>query len=57
MEPWDTFREMERMMRDFFYSPMSLLRPTRSWLSDVSGEFVPDVDLRETDQELSLIHI
>lgn len=54
VEPWDTFREMERMMRDFFYSTMSLLRPTRSWLSDVSGEFVPDVDLRETDQEFVL---
>jgi len=49
-EPWNTFREMERMFRGFFGVPM--IRPAR-WLREI-GEIVPDVDLKETDKELVL---
>ncbi len=52
LEPWNTFREMERMFRDFFTSPFPMLRPPRWWLSGAPSQFVPDVDLRETDKEL-----
>jgi len=53
-EPWNTFREMERMFRDFFTSPFPLLR-SRRWLMPEAGyEIVPDVDLRETEKELIL---
>lgn len=53
-ESWDTFRAMERMFRDFLTSPPSLLRP-RSWLMpEMRHELIPEVDLRETEQELIL---
>ena len=48
MEPWNTFRDMERMFRDFFVSPM--LR--RNWLMpEMRQEIEPEVDLRETEHE------
>lgn len=49
-EPWNTFREMERMFRGFFGVP--IMRPAR-WLREI-GELAPDVDLKETDKELVL---
>jgi len=53
-EPWNTFRDMERMFRDFFTSPFPLLR-ARQWLMPESRlEIMPDVDLRETEKELIL---
>lgn len=53
VEPWDTFREMERMFRDF-WGPFGLARPGRMWLRPMRGEVTPDVDLRETDNEFVL---
>ena len=51
MEPWNTFRDMERMFRDFFMTPM--LR--RSWLvPELRREIEPEVDLRETEKEFVL---
>ncbi len=51
MEPWNTFREMERMFRDFFVSPMF----RRSWLlPELRREIEPECDLRETDKEFIL---
>lgn len=51
MEPWNTFRDMERMFRDFFVSPM-LRRP---WLMpEMRRELEPDVDLRETENAFIL---
>jgi HSP20 family protein len=53
-EPWNTFREMERMFRDFFTSPFPLVRP-RPWLiPEPRYEIMPEVDLRETEKELVL---
>lgn len=49
-EPWDTFREMERMFQDFM-TPM--MRPSR-WMREHVGEFMPEVDLKETDKEFTL---
>lgn len=54
IEPWDTFREMERMMRNVFTSPISLMRPSRWWMAPLAGEFAPEVDLRETENEFVL---
>ena len=51
IEPWDTFRDMERMFRSFFGSTLPMLRPPRWWAREFEGEFVPDVDLKETDKE------
>lgn len=51
MEPWNTFRDMERMFREFFVSPM--LR--RGWLMpEIRHELHPEVDLRETEDEFIL---
>ena len=52
-DPWDTFQEMERMFREFFTSPFSLMRPGRR-MRPMRIEFTPEVDLRETDTELIL---
>jgi HSP20 family protein len=49
-EPWNTFREMERMFRGFFGVPMA--RGPRLWRE--LAEYRPEVDLRETDKELVL---
>lgn len=52
-DPWDTFQEMERMFRDFFISPFSLVRP--SWrMRHIRPIYTPEVDLRETDFEVVL---
>jgi HSP20 family protein len=50
-EPWNTFRDMERMFRNFFGVPM--VRPPRMWLKEF-GELTPEVDMKETDNELIL---
>lgn len=51
LEPWNTFRDMERMFRDFFVSPM--LR--RNWLvPELRRELEPEVDLRETEKDFIL---
>lgn len=54
LEPWDIFREMDRiwdrMVRDFFSSPFSLMRQSLGLRSEVVG-FTPEVDLRETEKE------
>ncbi|MCE5321833.1 Hsp20/alpha crystallin family protein [bacterium] len=50
-EPYNTFRDMERMFRNFFGVPM--VRPPRLWLKEL-GEFTPEVDMKETDKELIL---
>jgi HSP20 family protein len=53
LEPWNTFRDMERMFRDFFMSPLPMLR--RSWLiPELRHELEPEVDLRETEKEFIL---
>ena len=52
-DPWDSFQEMERMFRDFFTSPFSIMRP-RIRLAPLAVESTPEVDLRETDKELIL---
>lgn len=49
-EPWNSFGEMERMFRDFFTSPFPLLRGPR-WLGEWRKDYLPEVDLRETDKE------
>jgi HSP20 family protein len=55
VEPWDSFGEMERMMREFFNYPFpSMFRPTRAWQSIFRSEFTPEVDLKETDKEYVL---
>jgi HSP20 family protein len=46
-EPWNTFRDMERMFRNFFGVPM--VRPSR-----LLGELAPEVDIKETEKELIL---
>lgn len=50
VEPWDTFREMERMMRGFFGFP--LMRPW--WTGQMLAETTPEVDLKETDKDFVL---
>lgn len=52
LEPWDTFREMERMFHNFFSAPFGLAR--RRWLTQTPGQYAPEVDLRETDQQFVL---
>ncbi len=52
LEPWDTFKEMERMFRDFFSSPFSLMRPPRWWIEEKG--IAPLVDLKETEKEFVL---
>jgi HSP20 family protein len=51
MEPWNTFRDMERMFRDFFISPM--MRRTLM-IPELRREIEPEVDLRETEKEFVL---
>ena len=51
LEPWNTFREMERMMRSFFSSPFPFFRPT--WWREEQMP-TPEVDLKETDKEFIL---
>ncbi len=51
-EPWNTFREMERMFRDFFTSPLPLLQAKRMMMPEGRFEVMPEVDLRETENEL-----
>lgn len=53
-EPWNTFQEMERMMRNFFTSPLPMIRTPRWWMREFAPEFRPEVDLRETESELIL---
>jgi HSP20 family protein len=54
LEPWDTFREMERMIRDFFTSPFPILRTPRWWMREFRGEYIPDIDVKETEREFVL---
>ena len=54
MESWNTFTEMERMFRDFFTRPFSMMRPSRLWAVPLERGFSPEVDLKETDTELIL---
>ncbi|MCL5105473.1 MAG: Hsp20/alpha crystallin family protein [Armatimonadetes bacterium] len=53
-EPWNTFRDMERMFRDFFISPLPMLRQPRWWPTELRLDVIPEVDLKETDKELVL---
>ena len=53
-EPWNTFRDMERMMRNLFTSPLSGMRLPGAWQGDFRLAFTPEVDLRETDKEYIL---
>lgn len=53
MEPWNTFRDMERMFRDFFVTPLPMFR--RGWMMpEFRREIEPEVDLRETEHEFVL---
>lgn len=52
-EPWNSFREMERMFKDFFTTPLPLLG-RRLMAPELRHELMPEVDLRETDRELIL---
>lgn len=54
IEPWNTFREMERMFRDFFTSPIPMVRPPRWWMTEMREEIIPEVDLKETEKEFVL---
>ncbi len=52
-DPYDSFREMERMFRDFLVSPFYLMR--RGFrMRPIITEYTPEVDLRETESELVL---
>lgn len=51
IEQWNTFRDMERMFRDFFLSPFPMLR-TPGLLAMARQEVLPEIDLRETDNEI-----
>jgi HSP20 family protein len=53
-EPWDTFRAMERMFRDFLTLPPSMMRSRRWMMPELRQEIMPDVDLLETESELTL---
>lgn len=53
-EPWNTFKEMERMFRDFFTSPFPVLGRRMMMMPEMQYEVMPEVDLRETDKELVL---
>lgn len=54
MEPWNTFRDMERMFRGFFGSPFPMVRRPHWLLSEFREQFMPDVDLKETENEFVL---
>lgn len=54
MNPYDSFRDMERMFRDFFYSPLATLRQPERWLGE-ANRFMPAVDLKETENEIILV--
>ena len=51
LETWDSFRDMERMFRDFFMAPFNMMR-TPGWVSERLSEFIPDVDMRESEKEI-----
>ena len=51
-EPWNTCREMERMMRNFML-PFPAFRQ-QSLLRELQSEFTPDVDLKENEKEFIL---
>jgi len=53
VEPWNSFRDMERMFRDFFVSPMSTLMAPGRWETEISA-MAPEVDLCETEKEIVL---
>ena len=53
-EPWNTFREMERMISNFFRSPVPMIQPPRWFAREYAGEMMPEVDLKETDKDLVL---
>ena len=53
MEPLEGFRDMERMFRNFFLPTLPLVRQPR-WLRQFENEFIPEVDLRETDKDYIL---
>ena len=52
-EPWNSFRDMERMFRDFFVSPMPAFMAPRLWDTEMTA-MVPEVDLSETEKEIVL---
>ena len=54
LEPWDTFRDMEQMMRNFFMTPLPVIGQPRRWMRGLASEYTPEVDLRETDKEFIL---
>ena len=53
LEPWNTFRDMERMFREFFVSPVPTYR-TPPWMRELTTEYAPEVDLRETEEHYVL---
>ncbi len=53
LEPWNTFRDMERMFREFFVSPVPTYR-TPQWMREFTTEYTPEVDLRETEEHFVL---
>lgn len=53
-DPWDTFEEMEQTFRDFFTSPYSIMRPHWRMRPLLRHDFMPEVDLRETEKEFIL---
>jgi HSP20 family protein len=52
LEPWDSFRDMERGIRDFFFSPGSVFRSPMAMFEKMHQSIAPDVDMRETDKEI-----
>jgi HSP20 family protein len=54
-EVWDSFPNMERMMRNFFLSPWPAFRSMNRMFDDITRvQFTPEVDLSETETEYTL---
>lgn len=51
-DPWNTFRDMERMFRNFFTSPVTPWRSPKLWVEEM--EITPEVDICENEKELVL---
>lgn len=52
-EPWSVLNEMDRMFRDFFAQPGAWWRRP-AWITDLTGRFTPQVDIKETEKDFVL---
>ena len=53
LEPWNSFRDMERMFRNFFMSPVSTWLEPPVWSAGTLS-ITPEVDLKETEKQFVL---